>query len=65
MKNKEELKKEIDAMSNSFSLIVMEDWQIESMLKQFAITVQLYQEMVNKNYKLSSKENDLLKKVTK
>lgn len=65
MKNKDELKREIDAMANSFKLVVMEDWQIESMLKQFAITVQLYQRIVNDNYKLSPKENDLLKKVTK
>ena len=65
MKTKEELAKEIEAMANSFRLIVMEDWMIESMLKDFALTVQLYQRMINDTYKLSSKENELLKKVTK
>jgi len=66
MKTKEELAKEIEAMANSFKLIVMEDWMIESMLKDFALTVQLYQLLIKEsNYKLSSKENDLLKTVTK
>lgn len=51
MKNKDELKREIDAMANSFKLVVMEDWQIESMLKQFAITVQLYQLLVKNSNK--------------
>lgn len=48
MKTKEELKKEIEAMANSFKLIVMEDCQIESMLKEFTLTVQLYQLLINK-----------------
>jgi len=65
MKTKEELAREIEAMANSFKLIVMEDWQIDSMLDKFELTVQLYQGMVNNTYKLSSKENELLKKVTK
>jgi hypothetical protein len=65
MKTKKELAGEIDAMANSFKLVVMEDSDIESMLKQFALTVQLYQLMIGNNYKLSSKEEELLKTVTK
>jgi len=51
VKNKEELRKDIEAMANSFKLIVMEDWQIESMLKDFALTVQLYQLLVKNSNK--------------
>lgn len=59
MKNKEELKKEIEAMANSFKLVVMEDWQIESMLKQFATTVQLYQLLVKTSYREDIKSSPL------
>ncbi len=59
MKNKEELKKEIEAMANSFKLIVMKDWQIESMLKEFALTVQLYQLLVKTTYKENIKSSPL------
>ena len=59
MKTKDELRKEIEAMANSFKLIVMEDWQIESMLKDFALTVQLYQLLVKSDYKENIKNSNL------
>lgn len=52
MKTKEELKEEIQAMANSFKFIVMEDWQIESMLNQFSLTVQLYQLLIKSSKKI-------------
>ena len=76
MKTKEELKKEIEAMANTFKFVILTDSQIDSMLDSFSTLVQLYQTLVRRelkpssatnypeNYKLSSRENDLLKKVT-
>lgn len=69
MKNEKELRDEIAAMANTFKFAILEDWQIESMLSQFALTVQLYQKMVRgvskEDYKLSQKEYNLLKKIIK
>lgn len=66
MKTKEVLIKEMEAMVNTFKFVKMEDWQIDSMLDKFELVVELYQGLVNdEDYKLSSKENDLLEKIIK
>jgi hypothetical protein len=65
MKTKNDLIRDIEAMTNTFKLVIMEDWQIDSMLSQFALTVQLYQNIINNksDYKLEAKEKALLDKI--